>query len=224
MPPATGEPIWRASKYLLPDGEVIAGEVIAERPAQSLRRRGERPKGRKVSRPPLGAPDSLGGPGVPPPGWSSGQNLLVVGQRGLGIRAEIGEPRGRVDRLLDFAVALHFELHAAGHDPEGRLFVESRLERHFHVNIPFLVLDPAGYAFALQIPELAFDELLVELLLVLKGPGQVRRPAAVNRYGALHGFVIELGPPADDVLRGVLPLLQVLFGDEQLADQDLLGA
>src|SRR5262249_23755578 len=65
---------------------------------------------------------------------SFGHALFVVGQRGLGVLAEIDELRRRIDRLLDFAVALHFELHAAGHNPEGRLVVKSCLEGYFHVN------------------------------------------------------------------------------------------
>ena len=80
------------------------------------------------------------------------QSLFVVRQRGLGASAEIGELQRRVDGLSDLAVARHFEPHAAGHDTEGRILVESRLERHPRVKIPFLVLDPAGYALSLQDP------------------------------------------------------------------------
>src|SRR5262245_10271650 len=93
--------------------------------------------------------------------------------RPLSILAEIAELRCPVDCLLDFTIALHFEQHAAGHDPERGFFVTSRLERHPRVEVPFRVLDPTGDPYALQRPQLAFDELRVELLLVLKRPGQV---------------------------------------------------
>lgn len=93
-------------------------------------------------------------------------------QRRLGVPAEVGECQRRVARPLNFAVARHFESHAAGRDPEGRLLLEARLERLFRLKIRFLVLNLAGHAFALQGLELALDELLFELPLVLERLGR----------------------------------------------------